>query len=300
MGKDLLINENMYGYVKEKNESRAVSMEHCFIVENGSITPPHWHEQLLLMYIAKGTLVLMCGEQKITAEQGTILIVNPYEIHSIENHNSILEYYLLKLDISLLLGNQTDLKPIMCMEQLLKNRILFKNEIVNDKFLIDSLKNIINEFQEKKQGYELVIRGLSYQILIDLLRRYTKKIPNQSELEIQYRRLRQIKPVITYMEEHYSEKITLADLSAVIHLSTIHFSRVFKTVTGFSPMEFLNRMRIQKAVQFLLKTDKSIVEIAMDTGFNDSNYFSRFFKKCRKESPSEFREKYVKIERHSV
>ncbi|WP_238881840.1 AraC family transcriptional regulator [Clostridium sp. YIM B02551] len=297
MGNDLLINENMYGYAKDKDQSRVVDIEYCIFMENESIIPPHWHEQLLLMYIEKGTLELTCGEQKVIANQGEIIIVNPYEIHSIENPNSVVEYYLLKLDISLLLGNQPDLRQIMCMDQLLKNRILFKNKITNDNFLVESMKFIINEFLEKKQGYTLAIRGLSYQILTALLRRYAKTIPDQAEYDMQYRRVRQIKPVITYIEEHYSEKITLDELSAVIHLSTIHFSRVFKTVTGFSPMEFLNRVRIQKAVQLLLKTDKSIVEIAMDTGFNDGNYFSRFFKKCRKETPSEFRNKYIRNEK---
>jgi AraC-type DNA-binding domain-containing proteins len=299
MGNDLLINENMYGYAKGKYQSRVVEVEHCVFMKNASVIPPHWHEQLLLMYIEKGTLELMCVEQKIIANQGEIIIVNPYEIHSIENPNSIVEYYLLKLDISLLLGNQPDLRQIMCRDQLLKNRILFKNKITNDNFLLDSMKIIINEFLEKKQGYTLVIRGLSYQILTSLLRKHAKAIPDQEEYDMQYRRLRQIKPVITYIEEHYSEKITLDELSAIIHLSTIHFSRVFKTVTGFSPMEFLNRVRIQKAVQLLLKTDKSIVEIAMETGFNDGNYFSRLFKKCRKETPSEFRNKYIRIEKEN-
>jgi len=96
------------------------------------------------------------------------------------------------------------------------------------------------------------------------------------------------------MKSHLADKITLENLSEITHLSPIHFSRVFKTVSGFSPMEFLNRMRVQKASQLLVNTDKTIVEIAMDTGFNDGNYFSRFFKKCQKETPSEFRGKYVK------
>ena len=59
-------------------------------------------------------------------------------------------------------------------------------------------------------------------------------------------------------------------------------------------MEFLNHIRVQKAAQMLMNSDKNIVEIAMESGFNDSNYFSRIFKKYRKETPSEFREKYIK------
>ena len=294
MGKNLIVDENMYGYALGSEGATSVYVEHCLVNGSGSVFPPHWHEQLLLMYIKKGTLMLQCMEQRILAEQDSIILVNPNEIHSIETLESDLEYYLLKIDLLLLLGNQPDLQQNMYTEPLLKSRLLFENKITNDDFILGIMKNIIEEFQEKKEGYELVLRGLAYQILTALLRRHTKTVPDQSELDMQYRRLKQIKPAITYMEAHMAEKITLAELSEVTHLSPNHFSRVFKIVSGFSPMEFLSRIRVQKSAQLLLSTNKTIIEIAMDTGFNDGNYFSRYFKKCRNETPSEFREKYLK------
>lgn len=294
MGKKFIVDENMYGYSLENDRGTSIFIEHCLINGIGSVFPPHWHEQLLLMYIKKGILVLQCREERILGEQDSIVIANPNEIHSIETLDSDLEYYLLKIDLLLLLGNQPDLQQNMYTELLLKNRLLFENKISKDDFILGIMNSIIEEFREKKEGYELALRGLAYQILTALLRTYTKTAPNQSELDMQYRRLEQIKPAITYMEMHMAEKITLFELSEVTHLSPNHFSRVFKIVSGFSPMEFLNRIRVQKAAQLLLNTNKTIVEIAMDTGFNDSNYFSRSFKKCRSETPSEFREKYIK------
>lgn len=294
MERKLIIDENMYGRSWGENELISVHPEHHFYKEKGIIFPPHWHEQLMLMYVAKGVLMLQCGEQRILVEQGSIAIANPNEMHAGENPGEDLEYYSLKIDLLLLLGNQPDLKQTMYTELLLKNRLLFVNKISGDDVLLSSMKYLITEFEEKKEGYELALRGLVYQILTLLLRSYSKPVVNQSELDMQYRRLAQIKPAITYMESRLAEKITLENLSEVTHLSPIHFSRVFKTVSGFPPMEFLNRMRVQKAAQLLVNTDKTIVEIAMETGFNDGNYFSRFFKKCRRETPREFREKYVK------
>ncbi|OPJ57624.1 AraC family transcriptional regulator [Clostridium chromiireducens] len=294
MGKDFIIDENMYGYSLENVGGASVHVEHCFVSGSGSVFPPHWHEQLLLMYIKKGELLLKCREERILAEQDSIAVVNPNEIHSIETLNSDLEYYLIKIDLLLLLGNQSDLQQNIYTEPLLKNRLLFENKINYDDYIFGIMNNIIEEFQEKEEGYELVVRGLACQILIALLRRHKKTVPDQSELDMQYRRLKQIKPAITYMETHMAEKITLVELSEVTHLSPNHFSRVFKIVSGFSPMEYLNRIRVQKAAQLLLNTNKTIVEIAMDTGFNDGNYFSRAFKKCRNETPSEFRERYLR------
>lgn len=294
MGKDLLVNENMYGYAEGRDEASQIIMEHILIEENGSGAPPHWHDQLLLMYIVKGEMTVLCRNQKVLGEQGDIIIVNPNEIHSVENAVKGVEYYLLKIDLILLLGKQPDLKQTIYAEPLLKNSILFENKVSRDDLTLNIIKNMVKEFREKNEGHELALIGLTYQMLTTLLRKYKKTIPDKTELDMQYRRLNQIKPAIIYMEDHFAEKVTLADLSEIAHLSPIHFSRVFKTVSGFSPMDFLNQLRVQKAAQLLVKTDKTIVEIAMDTGFNDGNYFSRFFKKCRNETPSEFREKYLK------
>ena len=70
----------------------------------------------------------------------------------------------------------------MYTELLLKNQLQFENKIVNDDFLLRCIKNIIMEDQEKREGYELALRGLCYQILTTLLRHHTKIVSNQSEL----------------------------------------------------------------------------------------------------------------------
>jgi len=81
----------------------------------------------------------------------------------------------------------------MYAELLLKNRLLFENKISNDDFLLGCVENIIRESQEKKEGYELALRGLGYQILTALLRSHTKTVPDQSELDMHYRRLKKVK-----------------------------------------------------------------------------------------------------------
>lgn len=291
---NLVVEENMYGHDSEKNESIPIHLEHYFITEPGSVFPPHWHEQFMIMYIVKGMLLLQCGDSVISAEQETIAIVNPNEIHSGESMEPDLEYYLIKMDLILLLGNQPDLNQTVYSELLMKNLMQFENKINSDDFLVACVQNIIKENQEKRKGYEFALRGLVYQLLTLLLRSHTKAVSNQSQLEMQYRRLNQIKPSIDYMELNFGNKITLEQLAEAVHLSTIHFSRVFKMVSGLSPMEFLNGIRIQKASELLINTNKAISEIAMNTGFNDANYFSRLFKKSRGKSPREFRKKYTK------
>ncbi|WP_415640132.1 AraC family ligand binding domain-containing protein, partial [Paenibacillus taichungensis] len=155
----------MYGYVEDKEISKPIITEYCSFNEKGSIFPPHWHEQLMILYIEKGKMILQAGNQQIIGEQGTILIVNPNVIHSGENINSDLAYYLFKIDLLLLLGNQPDLQQSIYTELLLKNRFLFEEKITEDEFILGSIQKMIREYEEKKEGFELVLRGLTYQIL---------------------------------------------------------------------------------------------------------------------------------------
>jgi len=94
---------------------------------------------------------------------------------------------------------------------------------------------------------------------------------------------------IAYMNSHISEKITVEILAEQVKRSTGHFSKIFKSITGVSPMDFLSNLRIQKAHNLLISSMKSITEIAMECGFNTSSYFSSCFLEKFKMTPSAYR-----------
>ena len=85
--------------------------------------------------------------------------------------------------------------------------------------------------------------------------------------------------------------LTLSELSAYAGMSTNHFMRSFKNNFEVSPIVYLIQIRIQRACELMRHTLKSITDIAFETGFEDSNYFSRAFKKRMGISPREFRNK---------
>ncbi|MED4224915.1 AraC family transcriptional regulator [Neobacillus cucumis] len=98
-----------------------------------------------------------------------------------------------------------------------------------------------------------------------------------------------IKKAIRYMKENHQKVVSLEDIAHYCHLSRYHFSHLFKNEVGTSVMDFFNKLRIDKSLFYLEKTDFSVQEIAIQVGFQDSNYFSRLFKKYLNSSPTEYR-----------
>lgn len=99
---------------------------------------------------------------------------------------------------------------------------------------------------------------------------------------------------IAYMNSHFSEKITAEDLAGQVNLSAGHFSKIFKSVTGETPIEFLNTLRLQKARNMLMNNMGNITEIAIDCGFHTSSYFSSCFIEKYKMTPSAYRQNFQK------
>ena len=94
---------------------------------------------------------------------------------------------------------------------------------------------------------------------------------------------------IEMMQQKIHSNPTLNDFAAFSHLSVSHFSSMFRTRTGFSPVEYFNHLKVQHACQALAFTPKAIKEIADDLGFSDQYYFSRIFSRFMGMSPSEYR-----------
>ena len=94
-----------------------------------------------------------------------------------------------------------------------------------------------------------------------------------------------------YIDLHYAENITLTLLSQISYLQKSHLSHAYKKHFGVAPMKYLNLVRIENAKLLLLRSKKSVSEIAREVGFGSPSYFSEVFLKLEHESPSEYRQR---------
>ena len=98
-----------------------------------------------------------------------------------------------------------------------------------------------------------------------------------------------IQPILLYIRNHLEQNISVDELACIACFSKDHFSRVFKTITGLSPCDYIISKRIERAQFLLLATDLSLNQILDQTGFRSASYFSRIFRKQTTYSPKQYR-----------
>jgi AraC-like DNA-binding protein len=92
-----------------------------------------------------------------------------------------------------------------------------------------------------------------------------------------------------WLEAHFAEKISRDDAAAANHLSPSHFSRLFKQRFGRPFGDVLNRLRCDRAADLLARTDKSLLQIGLESGFQDQSYFTKVFRRFTGMRPREYR-----------
>lgn len=102
-------------------------------------------------------------------------------------------------------------------------------------------------------------------------------------------KIERIKNVLSYIENNYRTRISIASAAEDLNISSYYFCRFFKYMTGRTLTEYINYYSVNKASQLLLEGDRKITDIAFDTGFENVSYFIKVFKKLKGFTPAEFR-----------
>ncbi len=256
--------------------------------------PVHTHDFCELVIILGGSAIHQVNQWSHPVSAGHIFVLKGEDRHGFENMKNFRICNLMYRPQQILESN-SELKQLrgyqalFVIEPALRKREGFKSHFtVNSKQLIattDLVRKIEKELKSRLAGFQTLIKSYFNQLVIDLSRLYEENEHDRVEIVSPF------SEVILYMENHYAEQITLADLSKIACLSPNHFLRRFNEIFECSPIQYLIRLRINKAKDLLRFSKRQISEIASETGFLDSNYFSRKFKNKEGLSPKTFRKK---------
>lgn len=158
-------------------------------------------------------------------------------------------------------------------------------DVCADSQLISLFQKLVLNYEKGSFSSVLETRGIMFQILAWYFNHLDIESINLSS----YSSTHELLEVLTYIEKNLSQSITVEELSQIVHFHPNYFTRFFREHIGCSPIQYINRLRLDKAKQLLRSTNLSIKEITDLTGFNDAGYFSRVFKKNTGLSPLEYR-----------
>jgi AraC family transcriptional regulator len=169
-----------------------------------------------------------------------------------------------------------------------------KTELLCRPFVRDpQLTAIANLFQHEIEtggmGGTLYAESLRNILSVHLLRHYSA-FTSRSPLPISSLSSIQLDRILDYIETHLSQTIHLANLAAIVRISESHFSRSFKQSTGTTPHQYVLKRRVERAKQLLLKSQLSILEVALECGFAHPGHLSRHFKRIVGTTPNKFRQ----------
>lgn len=253
----------------------------------------HYHSEFELIYVKKGCINFYINRDECKVCEGNVIFVNSNIIHRTEctenNTFNIILQFKNPVDSTHLLKYLSGF--------IKKSRVpyyLFGNDDSDTAVLINFIENILEEKKAKGNSYKSFING--YLHLIVALMQRKKILPDSTEI-VKREEINKFSSLFTYIDENYSNHITLHELSELMHLNEAYLCRIFKEATGSTVTEYINYVRIHKATK-MLKSDKTLSEIAYECGFSSLTYFNRVFKKHRKYSASVYRklEHYEEIE----
>lgn len=139
------------------------------------------------------------------------------------------------------------------------------------------------ELKTREPGFGFMATAHFMQIIGLLSRRYGRSSSPDGKA------LLRIGEALSHLERNIHRDVNLEELASIAQMSERSFSRVFQSATGTSPLAWTIAQRINRACHLLRHTDRRVTEIAFDVGFNDSNYFTRQFRKSTGLSPRAYR-----------
>ena len=257
----------------------------------GPYCPLHWHEQLEMIFVLEGLMETTVQTSTFVSGQDEIILINSNEYHSYALVSTPIHVFVVLMDISLLQGRFLTSGESRLLTPIANSKLLFYNNIKGDIQLKTHFIALMEEHLSREPGYEFAIKSAVYGIVTRLVRQYINRGITGSETTAHDKNIVNINNIIKYIEANYSEALDLTIMADTMGYTKYYFCRFFKEMTGFSPINYLNRYRINKAAMSLAVSSSPITDIAMACGFNDPNYFTRVFKGLMGYSPSQYRDR---------
>jgi YesN/AraC family two-component response regulator len=260
---------------------------------SGEIMPPRFNKgRMGIVEILKGNVNLRIGTELVVAKAGDFLYIpanTVFSAEAVEKDGALRGICFDKKIIEANMENYEEELLYMFYVQSENNIAVFDKAHPTYAILLRCMNEAYEENLSKDVCYKLPIRANIYLMMSALLRYYCGSKNDLDKLV--YHNVLRLKPVIDYISANYAEKLYIEKLSEKIVVSADYFTKMFKDSIGKTPVDYINGKRVERALELLICTEKSMADIAAMVGFSNANYFHKIFKQYMDMSPLAYRKK---------
>ena len=253
--------------------------------------PFHWHKEWEIIHILQGTLLLSIDGQEYTAQKGDVLLLREGALHGGLPQHCV--YECINFDLDTLYANVRSVRDYL--------RPFFRNKLFPTAYfpsyfpdvysIVDGLLFPFRSGKDESLCRLITLGNISRLFAVLLENRfYFENSGNTSDV---VSKITQLKPVLEYVESHFSEPLTLDELAKIIGMNPKYFCRFFSSITQQTPMNYVNYYRIEQAANLLNSTNLSVTEVGLECGFNDTGHFVKTFKKHKGITPKQYQKRFI-------
>lgn len=255
--------------------------------------PIHWHAATEIIMPIENTYSVTMNKTQYSLKEGDILIIPPGELHELYAPPTG-SRIIFMFDFTLVsnLKGFSSILPVITQPRLITPESC-PDIYEEEKRLLTSIKD---EYLRANTLWEASIYSTIIQMFVLIGRNHisTGGLFPDVRANKQKEYIEKFNKIFEYIDNNYTEDISLETVADVAGFSKFHFSRLFKQFTDTSFYDYLNLRRIKAAENLLLDPSLPITEIALQSGFSSISTFNRVFKAFKKCTPTEFKELYRK------
>jgi AraC-like DNA-binding protein/quercetin dioxygenase-like cupin family protein len=250
----------------------------------GNVFPCHWHPEWELLIVQRGRMNLTRNQTVESLGPGDAAFLTGTVLHTGTSDDPDLVVNALVFQPELLRSERRDGATDLWVDPLGTGILSVPGVLPAGAVFTDSAKRLVEVIHRDAPGMELAVKGLLFQFLAELVSggQLRRCLPTVSTDPIT-----QIRGVLQLVEERFAEPLTVEVLAERARLSPSHFSRLFRALTGDTPINHLIRRRVTEAARLLREGQTTVSEAAIRVGFSNFSHFTRTFRAHEGINPSE-------------